>query len=266
MATPDPTVAGFITRFKAAVALAESWVSGTVTTDVVGTGGTYPSLAKLTKWVTDQVAALLTNPVMTGNAGFTPPIGTTAQRDANPVKGRQRYNSTTGALESFTDVGWQSLESILISSYTGVVGVLSGTSKIPVDNTVPLITEGTQLWSKQVTPKAVGSEMVIEFAAMFDTTVAAQSVVFALFRDNVLIGVQVLGASAVAIPVIGSTTWKPGNVHLQVRDPVTSLTPVTYSCRIGLETSGTWYLGRGASVTMGGNVPSTWKIEEVLPS
>ncbi len=262
----DPTLTAAIANFKQASALAVQWTNGADTVDVPGTAGAYPSLAKLVKQTKDALTLFYTNPVMLGNAGAVLPHGTTAQRSASVVKGTLRYNDSLNASESFGAHGWLSLENVVISSYSGVVGVLSGTSKIPIDNTAPLVTEGTQVFSKQVTPKVIGSVMQIEFSAMYDTSVAAQAVAFTVWRDTTLIGVFVMGSTAVAIPVIGTTTWKPGVARIQINDTTTSLNPVTYSVRIGLETSGTWYLGRGASITMGGNLNSHWKIDEVLPS
>ncbi|EKD22679.1 MAG: hypothetical protein ACD_84C00013G0005, partial [uncultured bacterium] len=55
-----------------------------------------------------------------------------------------------------------------------------------------------------------------------------------------------------------------GSLALTVNDVVTSLVPITYSARIGIDTAGTWYLGRGATVTMGGINNSNWSIIEEL--
>lgn len=255
MAIPDITVAGFITRFKAAVALAEAWVSGTNTTDVVGTGGTYPSLAKLTKWAQDTINNLLVNPTMTGTGGFTPPKGTTAQREAAAVKGRTRYNATLDNLESLTASGWLSLENSVIAVYLGNVSPSSGTTKTPYDATPPLITEGTQLWSKQVTPQAVGAVMNIDFSTEADCSSTSGIVTMALYRDAVLIGVVSTSTTG-----IGSA---PSSLRLMINDPVVSVVPVTYSCRLG-SSGGTWYQGRGASATLGVSTTNGWKISEVL--
>ena len=253
-ATPDPTLAGYIARLKVAVILAETWAKGDVTTDVAGTDGVYPSLAKLTKNAQDQINALMTNPAMLGTGGFTPPKGTTAQREASPAKGRTRYNTFLDTLESFTPSGWLSLENVIIAAYRGNVSQSSGTTKIPFDATPPLITEGTQLWTKQVTPQVIGALMSIDFSTMVNVSADSNVVTMSLFRDNTLIGV-----------CSTSTTNKsnPSLLRVAVNDPVTSLTPVTYSCRIGCS-NGTWYQGRGVTETLGGAVTNGWKIDEVL--
>ena len=257
MATiPDPTLAGYIARLKAAVGLAEAWTKGDETLDVVGSAGTYASLAKLIKTVKGMIEVMLVNPIMTGVAGFTPPKGTTAQREAGAVKGRIRYNTSLDAIESLTASGWLLLENVIIASYVGNVTPSSGTTKTPYDATPPLITEGTLLWSKQVTPQAVGAVMSIEFGTTVDSSSSSGIVTMAIYRDAILIGVASTSTTG-----LGNA---PSSLRLVINDPVVSLVPVTYSCRLGGST-GTWYQGRGASATLGGTTNNGWKISEVLP-
>jgi hypothetical protein len=251
--TPDPTVVAVIARLKAAVALAEAWTQGDVALDVVGTAGTYPSLAKLMKSTQDQINALLTNPTLLGTGGFTPPKGTTAQREAAAAKGRVRYNTTLDTIEILTANGWLSLQNLVISTYRGSVVPSTGTTRIPYDTTPPAVTEGTQLWSVTVAPKVIGSIMSIDFATMVDNSNNG-NLSMAIFKGNTLIGVT-------GINIAGN---KAAGMAISVNDPVTSLTPVTYSCRFG-NTAGTWYQGRGSTTTYGGAITNGWKIDEVLP-
>lgn len=255
--TPDPTVAAFIARLKAAVVLAEAWTQGDVALDVVGSAGTYPSLAKLMKSTQDSINALLTNPTLLGTGGFTPPKGTTAQREANATKGRIRYNTTLDCLEALTANGWLPLQNLLLSSYRGSVTPSTGTTRVPFDTTAPLITEGTQLWTTTITPKVVGAVMTIDFSTMTDCSSSSGVVTMNLYKGSVLIGTASTGTS-------GLSGNKPNGVRLLVNDPVVALTPVTYSCRIGSDV-GTWYQGRGSSATLGGLQTNGWKIDEVLP-
>lgn len=197
---------------------------------------------------TDMVPA---NIVLPGNAAVTVPAGTTAQRPANGVA-QVRFNADLGHFEGYTANGWVQMDERLVASYRGTVGQLSGTTRMTYGNTAPLITDGTQVWSQSVTPKYVGSIITIEFAPIVDCSNNNQSITLALFKGSTLIGWTMC-----------ATAGRPNSMTLICNDTTASLTPVTYSCRIG-SAAGTWYLGQGASGTMGGNNQG-WKIDEVLP-
>jgi hypothetical protein len=142
--------------------------------------------------------------------------------------------------------------------YRGNVAQASGTTVIPYDNTVPTIAEGTQLWSATVTPTVVGGNMAINFAGMIDLSKADIMATVAVFRNNVMIGYVATSSSAYS----GN---RPTPISLVINDPVVSLTPVTYSCRIGVSVTGnTWYFGKGATANQGGLNNSGWTITETL--
>ncbi len=253
----DPSLAGYIARLKAAVVLAESWTRGDLTLDVVGSDGTYPSLAKLTKATQDTINLMLTNPTMLGKAGFIPPKGATSDRVGSPTKGVVRWNTDIDGLEFFGPKGWLALSPILLATYAGSIAQASGTNRLTNDTTAPLITEGFQLWTKAVTPKVIGSTMQIQFNAVVDNSQANEPVVLAFFRDNTYLGCAVSAVS-------GKANVPQGTLSALINDVTTSLVAVTYSCRVGNGTSGNWYVGRGQTATMGGTSKSHWKIDEVL--
>jgi hypothetical protein len=200
--------------------------------------------------------ALPTNPILKGIQAMRPPSGATADRSNTPTNGDFRYNQTLGCHEGYTPDGWVRMSNIIIAAYRGNVGQTSGTTRIPLDNTPPLVTEGTQLWTKAVTPTIVGSVMSIEFSCISDSSNTGSANIFSLFRDNTLIAV----ASATSAGAGGN---KPGQVSLIYNDTTTSLAAVTYQVRVGNE-AGTWYVGRGSGATFGGTTTSGWKIDEVL--
>jgi hypothetical protein len=200
----------------------------------------------------NPVLTLSANPVLPGTAGVTLPTGTTAQRPAGV--GSTRYNSTTGKAETLTSIGWLDNAGAVISVYKGNVAQVSGTTLIPTDNTVPLSTEGTQVWSQAVTPKINASDMIIEFDSFVDCS-KSSNVTVAIFRDTTFIG-------AAMCNVGGASTPTPFAV--KIVDTSTGTTAVTYSARVGMSASGTWYLGRSPSATLGGVNPSGWEIKEVV--
>lgn len=202
-------------------------------------------------------SALPTNPIMKGIQAMRPPVGATTDRSASAVVGDFRYNSTLGCHEGLAPEGWVPMTNVLIAAYRGNVGPTSGTTRIPFDSTPPLVTEGTQLWSKTVTPTIVGSVLSIEFSCMVDNSNTGQAVTMALFRGSTLVAVVSEACS-------GISANRPMCLKLAVNETVASLTAVTYQVRIGNETAGTWYVGRGSTITFGGVNNAGWKIDEVL--
>ena len=128
----------------------------------------------------------------------------------------------------------------------GTVGVMSGNSQIPFDNTPPLSTEGTLIWTATITPEVLGSNLAIEFAGMLDTSRINANVTIAIFRNTVLIGFVTGGST-------GYNGSCPAPFAIKINEPSQGLVAVTYSCRVGVDlNSTTWYLGRGDGATMGG--------------
>jgi hypothetical protein len=145
----------------------------------------------------------------------------------------------------------------ILSSYTGVTNAISGTSLIPADNTVPLITEGTQLWSQSVTPGSLASKFMVDQVFMLGTSTANRQITVALFR-----GSECIYVNSTNLASVGRTA--PTYIH--AIDTPNSAAPVTYSLRIGVNSSATWYVNvGGASVYTFGGVAnaSDWSILEI---
>lgn len=200
--------------------------------------------------ITDAMTSL--NASFSGLIGIKLPSGATADR-VNELA-RVRYNTTTGRTEGYGAEGWIDLTNVLLSSYDGNVGVVSGTTLIPFDSTAPLVTEGTELWGQSVTPKLANSTNKIRFTGVVDSNTNNRYVIVSIFRDNTLIG-----WTSVHI----ATANRPTPIAIEVTDQNTSLTPVRYSCRIGISSAATWYVGRGSTATMGGANRAAWSIDEV---
>ena len=139
----------------------------------------------------------------------------------------------------------------------GAIAQISGNTIIPFSNATPLVTQGTQIFSATIVPTMLGSDVVIDFSGTVDGSNTNSIITVALFRNNVFIGFC-------STSPYSRGNSSPGSLALKVNDVVTSLVPITYSARIGIDTAGTWYLGRGATVTMGGINNSNWSIIEEL--
>lgn len=126
---------------------------------------------------------LAASPTLTGSP-LTP---TQAQAD----------NSTKMASTAYVDrVGVQQVVS------TTVTGVTTGSTTIPLDDTIPQNTEGDQYMSVSITPKSVTSKLVIQ-VTWCGTTSTVNSLIAALFQDSTA---NALAAAVVSPPSAGYFT------------------------------------------------------------
>lgn len=139
----------------------------------------------------------------------------------------------------------------VIRSHTASITPMSGTTIIPFDNTIPQNTEGTQIWTRTVTPNSTLSKFHISFAMMVDSSTSNKIVTAALFRN----GVCIYAAS--------SNTGKPHALTGVFVDLPNTTSPVTYSARFGAESSVTWYVNRTAGANLGGTTTAPYIILEL---
>ena len=141
--------------------------------------------------------------------------------------------------------------------YSSTGSTVSGTTVIPLDDTVPQNTEGTQVLTASITPKSATSVLEVNVTLQLCNAGAAW-LIGALFRDA--------GVNAVAC---GSGYASTGNAVYTVSFDYlviagsTSLT--TFNVRMGSE-AGTYYLnGSSTGRKLGGAYASSITIKEYLP-
>lgn len=119
-----------------------------------------------------------------------------------------------------------------VQSVHGVLTGTNGTTVIPFDNTAPLITEGTQFGSAAFTPVYATSHVHFDFSLNLDASANNTPIIVAIFRDSICIASSVVTIDATGRPKTLSLTGydNPG--------PGT----FTYSGRVGVATTGTWYI------------------------
>lgn len=127
---------------------------------------------------------------------------------------------------------------IILQSYYGQMGVVSGTTLITSKATVPLITEGTELWRSIFTAEELNSVLEIEFTGVCDSTRRNAKIFFVLFKDNNVVDWGAYSPNA-------ANSGSPGPIAFRHISRITDLNPHTYVLRVGLDASGTWYIGRG---------------------
>lgn len=130
------------------------------------------------------------------------------------------------------------------------IAAASGSTYIPWDNTVPTVSEGTQIATLNITPADTSN--LVEVSATFtlqpgtNTTNTGQDIaIAALFRGSTCIAAQQVGNDAAA----AGASVKPAHcVSFHLIDAPASASAVTYSIRVGcnLTTGYPWSAGNYA--------------------
>ena len=135
--------------------------------------------------------------------------------------------------------------------------VATGTTVIPVDDTIPQQTEGDQYMSLSITPLSATSKLIIEVTIQLASGAASNNLVAALFQDST--------ANALASALVNQAT-NGGVSLLSFRHVMTSGTTsaTTFKVRGGSgAASTTTFNGSAGSAFMGGALASSIVIREV---
>lgn len=245
----------------------------------LGTGSSTPVVSRLlfgtgtgtsawTQLTSAQLAASLSDETGTGTAVFgttptlvtpkvdtinesTPAAGVTIDgvllKDAK-VNGSYVTDGTVASAQLATGVPVQTVS-------TNNSTMSTGTTIIPFDDTIPQITEGTELVTQAVTPKSITNRLVIEVSVMMSSS-SSNHLIVALFQD----------ATSNALAAIAHyQVTANGDVCLKLtHDMVTGTTSsTTFRARIGQELAGTWTVnGQAGTRRFGGITISNIKITE----
>jgi hypothetical protein len=133
--------------------------------------------------------------------------------------------------------------------YTQPATVVTGTTVLPYDNTIPQITEGIEYTTLSITPQSASSILVIEAGVMIDHT-SNGALTLALFQDataNALKAVASEQATAVEL-------WMTLK-HIMVAGTTSA---ITFRIRGGSSTAGTTTMGGNASAALFGGVAGNY--------
>jgi len=174
-------------------------------------------------------------------------VNVTASGSPLPTDGQVLTYDTTN--------GWQPENpygagcGMVIQRLHGSVAEKSGTSEIPYDDTTPLVTEGTEVWSRAITPVNTANDIELTCSLTLDAYVSGgmgggdMEVVVTFFRDSTCIGAMAQFISS----------YDEQQVHISLTDSPSTTSSITYSCRIGrLGSEGTWYVNRLSSSKFNG--------------
>lgn len=177
--------------------------------------------------------------------------GASSITDANITDSRTRTGANSVAVAANVPAGM-----VLQVQETDYSAVQTGTTTIPYDDTEPQNTEGTEVMSQAITPKAIGNMLHVE-ATIFMSNSVAGELIAALFQDS--------AASAVAVSsVYQAIATGRVRLHLLYKVAATSTSATTFKIRIGGDTAGTVTLnGFSGSRKWGATVKSSIKVTEV---
>jgi hypothetical protein len=156
--------------------------------------------------------------------------------------------------EGYQSNEWAGIGEIL-QLVTGDIAAATFTStQIPLDNTTPLSTEGSQFFSVTFTPVSAFSRIVVEFPLTVASSTAARTVIIAVFRGTTIIGsaVSYAASASVGYPLSFMKSFSPG-----------SKAPITITGRCGLNSTGNTSINIAGASTLGGSAVSQYRIMEV---
>jgi hypothetical protein len=113
---------------------------------------------------------------------------------------------------------------------------------IPVDNTVPVSTEGEALMSKAITPASASNKVLVRFSGCATAGTATTTMTFALFR----------GTTCIAAKVVTNAGVGAADVTFDVLDSPASASAVTYYVRYGAQSGYSTIINGAGSRIFGG--------------
>jgi hypothetical protein len=238
---------GRITSIVPVTTVAGYGITDAITTANIGS----QSVASAAKLTTARTVAFTGD--VTGSTTFDGTANTSTVMSLSPT-GVAAGTYTTVTVDAAGRVLAGSQNGGIVALYRGTTAPMSGTSQIQPGNTPPSSTAGTLLFTKTITPTATTSDMMLNYTCLVDMSYAGADITIAMFRGTTCIGV--------ALTESNKFSSQPTTVTLSVLDRPATLSPVTYTVRIGV-TTGTWYMGQTAVATFGGINRNVWSIMEI---
>jgi hypothetical protein len=156
---------------------------------------------------------------------------------------------------SYLQANYTSMSRVVKLVAAGYTAAMTATGTIPFDNTIPLSTEGTQIWTTTFTPASTASRFIIDQSFVVDAATSNRNMTIALFRNGTCINATVTN-------VISS--GHPEAIAIHAFDSPATASAVTYMLRVGISTSGTWYLNQSIIAVFSTAATSDYTILEVL--
>lgn len=138
---------------------------------------------------------------------------------------------------------------VIVQTVVVSIAEATGSTEIPFDDTTPLVSEGTQIGTKNVTIAAAANKVVIRGAIAGGNGTANGGIAVACFRDSLCLATRFIQPAAAGI--VGAT------IAFSILDIPGSAGTYTYSFRAGRRPSvGSWFVG-SEEANSGGNFGGT---------
>jgi hypothetical protein len=126
-------------------------------------------------------------------------------------------------------------------------------SKIPQDDTTPLVSEGTQILTANITPSSTSNKIRLKVSGFGYSSGTGSSIIVAVFRGSTCIYADNRGANS-----------EFSSIGLDIIDSPASAAQQTYSVRIGATGVGNVYMnGDNSSRYFGGIAACNMRLEEL---
>jgi len=170
--------------------------------------------------------------------------------------GRWYYKGDDGVEYEFATTG-SSLSGSVIQSVRATNNTRDTyATVIPADDTIPQITEGTQVLSATITPTDANSLLRVRVILFCSALADGAAMAAALFRDSTTNAINAVLANATGAAALQQ-------MHMDHEEAAGSTSATTFKVRFGPNTSGTAYLNGNSSRFMGGVVQSSLVVEEI---
>lgn len=143
----------------------------------------------------------------------------------------------------------------VVNTQTGAVS--TGTTTLPLDDTIPQNTEGTEFMTLAITPTSASNLLKIEFGGLLTNNTSVQWCAAALFQDSTV------GALAVGAHIMETGT-RGGMVNFTHYMTAGTASETTFKIRAGAQQAGTTtFNGSNGTRVYGGVVASSLTITEI---
>lgn len=143
----------------------------------------------------------------------------------------------------------------VVGNYTTNAAITGAGNIIPVDDTIPLVTEGLQIISVALTPKSVANKLRCRFSAQ-GTGAAAANLTYAIFVGSTCIDTSIAQNTAADVPatMASEAEFSPASVAAQ-----------TIQVRVGIQIAAASIRLNGTSTArlFGGSSSATLTVEEI---
>ena len=192
-----------------------------------------------------------------------PVFATTVTRDAafggtgekTLAEGQFAYIEATNTTQYYDGANWQSVGQAIqiVSTITGALG--TGTTTMPLDDTIPQNTEGDQYMSLAITPTSATNKLVIEVTAVCSNSTGSTKNL-ALFQDST-------ANALAAVSEYNGTATGTDTMSLNYVMAAGTTSATTFKVRIGSDAAGTiTFNGFSGQRRMGGVYASSIIITE----